>query len=184
LISTQFRPEMKGVADVDAMERAAIAAARGAGDLLRAFWARDVQKKDAAFIEFKSATDLVTEADKKAEAHIMQTLRAACPAMRFLCEESGLSVEPSAGAAVGRWIVDPLDGTTSFAHGHPHFSVSIAFEDTSGYVVIGVVYGVTLDEMYVARRGRGASCNGKPLKVSATTELIKALIVTGFPTDR
>jgi myo-inositol-1(or 4)-monophosphatase len=175
---------MKGVADLDAMERAAIAAARGAGDLLRSFWSADGQKKHSSFIEFKSPTDLVTEADKKAEALIMQTLRAACPAVRFLCEESGVSVEPSAGAAVGRWIVDPLDGTTSFAHGHPHFSVSIAFEDESGDVVIGVVYGVTLDEMFVARKGRGATCNGRPLKVSATKELIKALIVTGFPTDR
>ncbi len=176
---------MKGPVDLDELERAAVSAARGAGDLLRRYWEKNGQKTDASFVEFKSPTDLVTEADKKAEALIMATLRAACANVRFLCEESGSSDGGvSEEACVGRWIVDPLDGTTSFVHGHPHFSVSIAFEDTSGSVVIGVVYGVPLDEMYVARKGRGATCNGRPIRASATTELIKALIVTGFPTDR
>ena len=132
-------------------------------------------------IEFKSRTDLVTEADKKAEQLIISTLSASFPTWSFLCEETGISGDASESEY--RWIVDPLDGTTSFAHGHPFFSVSIALEK-KGEVVLGVVYGVVMDEMFVAVRGAGATRNGKPLRVSSTDKLIEALVSTGFPTAR
>jgi myo-inositol-1(or 4)-monophosphatase len=167
--------------DLEACLKAAVCAARGAGDMLRSFWEKDSQKKDSAFIEFKSQTDLVTVADKQAEDLIIRTLRDACPLFGFLCEESGASNDSSASQA--RWIVDPLDGTTSFAHGHPHFSVSIALE-VGAEIVLGVVYGVVLDEMFVARKGKGSTLNNKSIHTSKTKELINALIVTGFPTDR
>jgi myo-inositol-1(or 4)-monophosphatase len=76
-----------------------------------------------------------------------------------------------------------LDGTTSFTHNHPFFSVSIAHE-YRGVIVLGVVYGVVLDEMYVARKGQGAKCNGKPISVTKTDKLINSLMATGFPTFR
>lgn len=168
---------MESVEDI--AEKAAVSAARAAGDLLRKYW----QGSNSFVIEFKAATDLVTEADKKAEKLIMDTLTSHFPSWDFLCEESGATVRGS-GNAPYRWIVDPLDGTTSFTHKHPHFSVSIALEKRGHGVVLGVVYGVALDEMFVARLGRGAYCNGRPIKVSSTAQLINALIVTGFPSNR
>jgi myo-inositol-1(or 4)-monophosphatase len=131
--------------DLDQAERAAICAARGAGDLLRRVWATNGQK-EASFIHHKSATDLVTDADHAAEKLIISTLSEWTPSCSFLCEESGATTNAGGGGGKGRWIVDPLDGTTSFAHGHPHFSVSIALE-VEGIVVLGVVYGVVLDEV-------------------------------------
>lgn len=157
--------------------KAAVAAARGAGDLLRQYYESGREKS----IEFKSATDLVTEADKKAEQLIIGSLTAAFPAWNFLCEETGASGENSDSEY--RWIVDPLDGTTSFAHGHPFFSVSIALEKR-GRIVLGVVYAVISDEMFIAELGHGATCNGKPIRASNTEKMIEALISTGFPTAR
>ncbi len=121
--------------DLDHAEKAAICAARSAGDLLRKYWAKDGQKVSAEFIEFKSVTDLVTKADKEAEELIMRCLRSFTPSFSFLCEESGASTSDSA-VDVPRWIVDPLDGTTSFAHGHPHFSVSICLEVGGSAVLV------------------------------------------------
>lgn len=160
-----------------AAQKAAVAAARGAGDLLREYWSSGREKS----IEFKSATDLVTEADKKAEMMIMSALTASFPDWSFLCEESGASGDDQESEY--RWIVDPLDGTTSFAHGHPFFSVSIALEHR-GEVVLGVVYAVVMDEMFVAQRGSGATVNGVPIHCSSTPRLIEALVATGFPTAR
>ena len=123
----------------------------------------------------------MTEADKKAEQLIISSLTSSFPDFNFLCEESGLT-EENANAEY-RWIVDPLDGTTSFAHGHPFFSVSIALE-RRGVVILGVVYSVVMDEMFVAVRGGGATLNDKPIRVSETKEMIQALFATGFPTAR
>jgi myo-inositol-1(or 4)-monophosphatase len=97
----------------------------------------------------------------------------------MLAKEGGrLSGEEDA-----RWIVDPLDGTTNYAHGLPIFAISIALE-RAGEVVLGMVHDPIREETYVAERGRGATLNGEPIRVSATDEPIRALIATGFPYDR
>ena len=120
--------------------------------------------------------------DKAAEKCIVETLRSWFPDWNFLCEESGLSM--SNEDSEYRWIVDPLDGTTSFTHGHPGFSTCIALEYRGLGIVLGVVYCPVYDEMYVASLNNGAFCNGKPIHVSKTDKLINALVSTGFPTNR
>ena len=116
--------------------------------------------------------------DTRAEALIVERLRAAFPDDAVLGEESGAT----AGGSGRRWIVDPLDGTTNYAHGVPIFAVSIALE-TRGRIELGVAYLPSDDELYVAEPGAGASLNGAPLAVSATTALDESLLVTGFPYD-
>lgn len=152
--------------------QAAVAAARAAGELLRAEFAH------AHHVVRKGAIDLVTEMDRAAEARIVEILRAATPGYGFLTEEN----EAVAGAADARWIVDPLDGTTNYAHGCPHFCVSIALERDGG-LCLGVIYDPLRDELFAARRGAGATLNGKPIRVGATASLGSALVSTGFPYD-
>lgn len=123
--------------------------------------------------------NLVTEADTQSEALIRSIIRKKFPEDTILGEEAGLSGENSPN----RWIVDPLDGTTNYAHGYRCFSVSIAFE-REGIVELGVVYDPMANEEYVARRGQGASCNGDVLRVSNQDELCDALLVTGFPAHK
>ena len=130
-------------------------------------------------IRFKGAIDLVTEADRAAEDLIASRLREACPDHELLCEEGSLGASlPS----TFRWVVDPLDGTTNFAHGLPTFAVSIALEE-AGVPAIGVVYDPMRDEMFVAQRGRGATLNGIPIRTSNTETLISSILVTGFSYD-
>jgi len=150
----------------------AIAAARAAGELLRAEFAHAHQ------VLHKGAIDLVTEMDRAAEARIIEVLRSATPDYGLLTEEN----EAVAGAANARWIVDPLDGTTNYAHGCPHFCVSIGLEQ-AGELQVAVVYDPLRDELYAARRGAGATLNGRPTHVSATASLGAALVSTGFPYD-
>src|SRR5215216_7422464 len=147
--------------------------ARDAGQILRD---RFGQPHD---VRFKGAIDLVTEADQAAEDLIADRLRALCPDHDLLCEEG--SVGLTAGNAY-RWVVDPLDGTTNFAHGLPTFAVSIALED-AGVPVVGVVYDPMRDELFVARRGGGATLNGAPIHVSGVDRLISSILVTGFSYD-
>jgi myo-inositol-1(or 4)-monophosphatase len=130
-------------------------------------------------IKYKGEVDIVTEVDEQAERVIREILLGAFPSYGMLAEEGGrLSGEEDA-----RWIVDPLDGTTNYAHGLPIFAVSIALE-RAGEVVLGVVHDPIREETYVGESGRGAALNGEPIKVSDTDELIQALIATGFPYDR
>ena len=130
-------------------------------------------------IKYKGEVDIVTEVDEQAERVIREILLGAFPSYGMLAEEGGrLSGEEDA-----RWIVDPLDGTTNYAHGLPIFAVSIALERAEE-VVLGVVHDPIREETYVAELGRGAALNGEPIKVSDTDELIQALIATGFPYDR
>jgi myo-inositol-1(or 4)-monophosphatase len=128
-----------------------------------------------------SDIDLVTEYDQRAEDLIVSRLRGAFPGDFILAEESGLLVAP--GAASARWLVDPLDGTTNFAHGLPWFCVSIARE-VKGRLDLGVVYAPALGLEFVAVRGKGATCNGSPIRVSDEDELDGAMLATGFPYDR
>jgi myo-inositol-1(or 4)-monophosphatase len=84
-----------------------------------------------------------------------------------------------------RWIIDPLDGTTSFAHGHPCFSVSIGLQDIkNNEMILGCIYSPTFDELFFAEKGKGATRNGKPIHVSKKAELINSLVASGFPPDR
>jgi myo-inositol-1(or 4)-monophosphatase len=152
---------------------AALSAARRAGEVLRAGLGTEHA------ITYKGEVDLVTEIDEEAERVIREELLGTFPSYGMLAEEGG----ELAGEADVRWIVDPLDGTTNYAHGLPIFCVSVALE-RAGEVVLGVVHDPIGDETFVAEQGRGATLNGEPIKVSDTDELIRALIATGFPYDR
>ena len=150
----------------------AVEAARAAGEVLRGSFGGEQE------IRYKGEVDLVTDVDEKAEHVIGEILRRAFPEYGMLAEEGGRTADE--GAAL--WIVDPLDGTTNFAHGLPIFSVSIALE-RSGETVLGVVHDPMNEETYIAERGEGATLNGEPIRASETDELKRALIVTGFPYD-
>jgi myo-inositol-1(or 4)-monophosphatase len=151
----------------------AIEAARASARILREGFGR------AQNISHKGLVDLVTEQDKRSEAAIMRTIRAAFPEHAILAEESGASSQTSAH----RWIVDPLDGTTNYAHGYPVFCVSIAYE-REGELEVGVVHDPLSRDLFAARRGQGATLNGRPIAVSHTSTLIESLLETGFPYDR
>src|SRR5215212_12090895 len=153
--------------------REAALIARDAGEILRD---RFGQPHD---VRYKGAIDLVTEADRAAEDLIAARLRTLCPEHNLLCEEG--SVGATTGAPF-RWVVDPLDGTTNFAHGLTTFAVSIALEE-GGLPVLGVVYDPMRDELFVARRGGGATLNGAPIHVSGVDRLISSILVTGFSYD-
>jgi myo-inositol-1(or 4)-monophosphatase len=151
--------------------RVATDAARRAGDLLR----RELHGPRR--IAFKgSPTNLVTEMDARAEILIVETLRSTFPDDAILAEEGG----STAGRSGRRWIIDPLDGTTNYAHGVPIFAVSIALEDADG-VTVGVVYDPNQGELFTAERGGGAFVNGRPLRVSSVATLDASLLTTGFP---
>ena len=151
----------------------AVAAAEAAGEVLRSGFGREQT------VRYKGEVDLVTEVDERAEGVIGEVLREAFPGYGMLAEEGGRRL----GEGDSRWIVDPLDGTTNYAHGLPIFAVSIALE-RAGEVILGVVHDPMREETYVAELGGGATLNGEPLRVSDTDEPIRALLVTGFPYDR
>jgi len=151
---------------------AAIAAARLAGDLLRQNFGKETQVRQ------KSPMEIVTEVDLQAQSLIAGHLHGIFPDYGFIGEEG--SASPLLVSA--SWIVDPIDGTTNFAHGYPLFAVSIALE-VSGEIMLGVVYNPVLDEMYVAEKGTGAYLNGMRIHVSEVRELRGALVASGFPYD-
>lgn len=131
----------------------------------------------------KGTVDLVTDADRASEALISDGIRSAFPDHRLIGEEGARGADRNHREehAFG-WVIDPLDGTTNFAHRYPHFAVSIALEHR-GHPVMGVVYDPMRDEMFVGVDGAGATMNGVPIHVSATGELIASLLATGFPYD-
>lgn len=135
-------------------------------------------------VRSKGDINLVTEADLAAERLIIERIKSYYPRHAILAEESGAteSVIAIAGSSEWKWIVDPLDGTTNFAHGYPCFCVSIALE-RNGQIEVGVVYDPTRDEMFAAERGSGASLNGRRVQVSLVEELNSAMLCTGFPYD-
>ena len=148
----------------------AIDLCRAAGDILNYYADRE------KLVEYKGHANLVTIADKKSEELIIDGILGRYPSHSILAEESG-STQP--GAAV-QWIIDPLDGTTNFAHGYPFYCISIAVED-KGEIQCGAVYDPVRDEMFTAGRGEGAYCNGERLRVSNVSQLSQALLITGFP---
>ena len=151
----------------------ALAAAEAAGEILRSSFGREQS------VRYKGEVDPVTEVDERAEEKIGGMLREAFPDYGILAEEGGAT----ASGGEYRWIVDPIDGTVNFAHGLPAFCVSIALE-RAGEIVLGVVHDPIAEEVFVAERGGGATLNGRPIRVSGTDELIRALVATGFPYDR
>ena len=126
-------------------------------------------------IEFKGEINLVTEVDKACEAAILNILSKEFPSHDVLTEESGAFQRGSEY----RWVIDPLDGTTNFAHAYPFFCVSIGLE-YRGKVIVGVVYNPNLDELFCAVKGGGASLNGRRIRVSRVKALKRALLSTGF----
>ena len=150
----------------------AIKAAKKAGKLLK----ENLNKEKK--IEFKGEVDLVTELDRAAEGLIIDILKSGLPESGILTEER----EEIVALNDYRWIVDPLDGTTNYAHSYPVFCVSIALEK-KGEVILGVVYDPTLEELFVAEKGRGATLNGEEIAVSKTSDLSRGLLSTGFPYD-
>jgi len=163
------------------VEKAA-AIAREAGSCLREFYAKGVET------EYKGDVDLVTVADRTAEKLIRERLTAAFPEHGIFGEE-GTRDRMASG---WRWYVDPLDGTTNFAHGFPHFCVSMGLEerpadladDADGVLVAAVIYHPLLDEMFVAERGKGAWLNGRRMRVSKNALLAESLVATGFPSRK
>jgi len=156
--------------------------ARAAGALLRAHYQRGV------VTEYKGEVDLVTVADRESEKLLVERLRAQWPEYGILGEEgtrAGMESEY-------RWYIDPLDGTTNFAHGFPSFCVSMGLEhrpawtspDTDGELIAAVIYDPLRDEMFVTEKGRGAYLNGRRIQVSSTATLAESLIATGFPSRK
>lgn len=129
-------------------------------------------------IEHKGTVDLVTDADRASEALIAARLRAAFPEHRLFGEEGTRDAVTETSSPYA-WVFDPLDGTTNYAHGYPHFAVSLAlrWHDTT---LVGMIYDPMRDELFAAERGKGATLNGRPMRVSAIDELVKSLLATGF----
>jgi myo-inositol-1(or 4)-monophosphatase len=153
----------------------AIETARAAGHLLLEKYGR------ITAVTKKGDYNLVTEADLASEALIIERIKSHYPRHMILAEESGDTVVVG-GDAKWKWIIDPLDGTTNFAHGYPCFCVTIALEH-DGELVVGVTYDPTRNELFTAEKGQGASLNFKPIHVSSTEKLSESLLVTGFPYD-
>lgn len=128
----------------------------------------------------KGDINLVTEADLASEHHIIERIKSYYPKHAILAEEAGAAVVMGDGSS--KWIIDPLDGTTNYAHGYPCFCVTLALEH-DGEIVVGVTFDPTRDELFAAEKDHGASLNGKPIRVSPTEKLGDSLIVTGFPYD-
>jgi len=158
------------------------AIAREAGALLREFFHRGVHT------EYKGDVDLVTEADRASEKLITERLHTVFPSHGVYGEEGtrkGLDCEY-------RWYIDPLDGTTNFAHGFPVFCVVLGCErrkaglkpEEDGEMVAGVIYDPLRDELFSAERGKGSLLNGKPIHVSKTKALQESLVATGFPSQK
>ncbi len=154
---------------------AAIQAALDAARVIR-FHAGRLDVHD---VEEKGIHDLVTVADREAERVIFERLEAAFPAYGFLGEEGTRSAGDQ-GSDAARWIVDPVDGTTNFAHQCPPYAVSIALQEGPD-IVVGLVYELGRDELFTATKGGGAFRNGVPIRVSKRRELGEALLTTGFP---
>ncbi len=150
----------------------AIRAAHNAGD----FIVRKINKLPDLKVEVKALNDFVSEVDREAEARIIEDLLKAFPGHGILAEESGI-IE---GKDEYRWIIDPLDGTTNYLHGFPHYAVSIACEHR-GRMAHGVIYDPFKQELFAASRGDGATLNNRRMRVTNLKTIEGALMATGFP---
>jgi len=150
----------------------AIRAARSAGDHI----VRKMNKLPDLQVELKGPNDFVSEVDRQAEEKVIETLLGSFPNHSILAEESG----EISGDSDYRWIIDPLDGTTNYLHGFPHFAVSIACQH-EGRLEHGVIYDPIKQEIFAASRGDGATLNNKRIRVSRIKSTQGALLGTGFP---
>lgn len=164
-------PSLPGGGDPEALLRTALDAARLGGEILR----RHLGTAGSLAVTEKGRNDFVTRADRESEEAIVSLIRSRHPEHGFRAEESPVS--PGTGA---EWIIDPLDGTTNFIHRYPCFATSVAVR-AGGELRAGAVYDPVRDEMFAAARGRGATLNGSPVRVSSCERLSDALLVTGFP---
>jgi len=149
----------------------AVEAAHAAASIMR----RQLQRVDAVPVERKARHDYVSEVDRACEAEIVREIKRFYPQHAFLCEEGGTS-----GDGDSVWIIDPLDGTSNFLHGIPHFAVSIAYQ-LKGRTEHAVVYDPMRDELFTASRGSGAALNQKRIRVSGRKGLEGAILATAFP---
>ncbi|HEY2953792.1 MAG TPA: inositol monophosphatase family protein [Candidatus Eisenbacteria bacterium] len=154
---------------------AAVEFAREAGALVREGWGA------AHAPERKGRIDLVTEFDRRSERLLLSRVAERFPGHAVLAEESGAHASGAAPDGV-RWLIDPLDGTTNFAHNYPFFAVSVGVE-VDGEIAAGAVFDPVREEMFAAARGLGATLNGAAIRVSGIERLEDALLVTGFPYD-
>jgi len=157
---------------MERIREVALQAVKAAGVLLKQRFGEE------QIIHFKGEIDIVTEMDQKSEALIRETILREFPDHSILGEEKGWHE----GRAQYRWIIDPLDGTTNYAHGFPFFAVAVAVEK-GGEIIYGIVYDPLREELFEAERGGGAFLNGRRIHVSDVKELTKALLATGFPYD-
>ncbi len=156
--------------DLELIKRIGIAAAYKAGGVLMSYYGK------AFRIDKKGAIDFVTEADTESEGVIVETIQNVFADHTILAEESGLKI----GDADHEWIIDPLDGTTNFAHQIGLFSISIAFA-LKGETVFGLVLNPLTRELFTAIKGKGASLNGRKIAVSTSMTVSESFLVTGFP---
>ncbi|MBU0699321.1 MAG: inositol monophosphatase [Proteobacteria bacterium] len=156
--------------NLEPQKRVAIAAAFKGGSVLRSHYGK------ISSIGKKGAIKLVTEADIESEKIIIETIKKSFPDHAVLAEESGLNQ----GKIDHMWIIDPLDGTTNFAHKLGLFSISIAYA-VGREIVLGIVLSPLTAELFTAMKGKGADLNGRPMKVSNTKTVSESLLVTGFP---
>lgn len=167
---------MTGGIDFDLALREAVSAVTRAGDLIMA------SSRDRSFsVRRKQGSELVTSADLRSDETIREHLQSKFPRHSFFSEE--ITVQGQMDFSGPVWIVDPIDGTANYAHGHPYVSISAALA-MDGEPCVGVVHAPFLGETYTAILGRGSACNGKPIRVSSVAELREALVGTGFPHDR
>jgi myo-inositol-1(or 4)-monophosphatase len=164
---------------VDRIESVARAAVAQAAEHLVGAWEGRLGGRED--VEFKGEVDLVTAADRAAERILVEHLREAFPDHAVVAEEGTGMADAAASECV--WYVDPLDGTTNFAHGHPHFGISLALA-RGGELAFGLVHDPLRDETFIAHAGRGAALNGRSIHVSDVEDLNGALLATGFPYDR
>lgn len=145
---------------------------------------REALQKDIAVMQKSSPVDLVTETDQKVEQLIISTIKEKYPTHSFIGEESVAAGAPSVLTDNPTWIIDPIDGTTNFVHRFPFVSVSIGFT-VKKEIEFGIVYSCIEDKMYTARKGKGAFCNGEPIKVSGQEDISQSLVLTemGFKKD-
>jgi len=160
---------------VDIADYARIISSEAGDILLKGF------RSTGTVISYKSSTDLVTDADRASEKHLVERISARFPNHAIIAEEG--SRKDASGDYI--WYVDPLDGTNNYAHGLPFFCVSIGvFSLSLKRVVVGVVYNPFLDEMFIAMRGQGAFLNGRSICVSSLDDIGISLVATGFPYDK
>lgn len=160
---------MKKAPSTQKLLKAAVEAAHASGDILAHHFGKTLRVRE------KTGAGLVTNIDIASEKAALRILKKSFPDFGFLTEESGIHAARSAG----RWVIDPLDGTTNYIHRFPMFCVSIAAE-WEGEVIVGVIYHPILKDTYTAIRGKGAFVNGKRLRVSSTSRLEDSLLTTGF----